>query len=255
VSESIREIIASAYDRLEEAHWNIHQMELNYHESDSFRYSLNSFLRVIKEVPQILQMELQNRQGFTQWYRERRQITNEDPLIADLFKKRDIVVHKSMLKPKSSAYLGVTEGRGLKLGMGLKLDPFQDSDFLMVRFLLINADSDKDLDIFGIMGTDEEQLPCIERHWGLDPFEEGILELAVKAWEQIASLIKDTIIWLDEDPAQLRLSIDCIHSSSSVALLTYKREWINKLNSAIENGKEIYELMFIIKALRKGHTL
>lgn len=253
MSETIREIIVSAYDRLEEAHWNIHQMELNYHESDSFRYSLNSFLRVIKEVPQILQMELQNRSGFTQWYRERRQITNEDPLIADLFKKRDIVVHKSMLKPKSSAYLGVTEGRGLKLGMGMPLDPFKDSDFLMVRFLLINAKSDKDLDVFGILGDDEEQLPCIERHWGLEPFEEGILELAVQAWKQIASLIKDTIIWLGEDPTQLRLSIDCIHSSSSVALIAYKREWIKILNKAIDSGKDFYELMYIIKALRNGH--
>jgi hypothetical protein len=115
-------------------------------------------------------MELQNRSGFTQWYRERRKITNEDPLIADLFKKRDIVVHKSMLKPKSSAYLGITEGEGFKLAMSMPLDLFQDSDILMVRYLLINAKSQSDLDIFGILADDEEQLPCIERHWGLDPF-------------------------------------------------------------------------------------
>lgn len=188
--ETIREIIFSAYDRLEEAHWNIHQMELNYHESDSFRYSLNSFLRVLKEVPQILQMELQDNSGFTQWYKQHRHITTKDPLIADLFKKRDTVVHKSMLKPKSSAYLGVTEGRGLKMGFGLPLNPFQDSDSLMVNFLTTNAKSDENLDVFGVLDDDEDQLPCIERHWGLEPFEEGILELAVQAWEQIASLVK-----------------------------------------------------------------
>ncbi|MGM9986448.1 MAG: hypothetical protein ACI35O_04380 [Bacillaceae bacterium] len=251
--ETIREIIISAYDRLEEAHWNIHQIELNYHESDSFRYSLNSFLRVIKEVSQILQMELQNKPGFIQWYRKRRQITYEDPLIADLFKKRDIMVHRLMLSPKSSAYLGITEGRGLKAGLGMELNPFQDSDYLMVNFLLINSKSDEDLDVFGILSDDDDQLPCIERYWGLDPFEEGILELAVQAWKQIAALTKDTITWLGEDPTQLRLSIDCIHSSSSVALLTYKREWIEILNKAIDNGKDFYQLMHIIKALRTGY--
>lgn len=35
--------IIHAYDRIQEAHWNIHQMEQHFHESDAFRYSLNSF--------------------------------------------------------------------------------------------------------------------------------------------------------------------------------------------------------------------
>ncbi|WP_172799136.1 hypothetical protein [Bacillus sp. FJAT-29814] len=103
------------------------------------------------------------------------------------------------------------------------------------------------------MGNDEEQLPCIVRHWGLEPFEDEILELAVQAWEQITVLIKDTIEWLGDDPTQLRLSIDCIHSSSSVALLTYRREWIKILNKAIDGGKEFNELMHILRGLRYRH--
>jgi hypothetical protein len=247
---TIRDIIASAIDRLEEAHWNIHQMENNYHESDPFRFALNSFLRVIKEVPQILQMELQNREGFTEWYKERRRSTSQDPLIADLFKKRDIVVHKSMLKPKSSAVLGITEGRGFKLGLGLPLDPFQDSDFLMIRYLFVNNEKEDNFNIIGILGSDEESFPCIERNWGLDPFEEGVLDLAVQAWNTIASLIHDTVVWLGEDPSKLHLSLNCIHNSAAVSLRTYRREWIKVIQNDIKNGMDFYDAMYKLKSLR-----
>ncbi|MEB2275877.1 hypothetical protein LAV82_17845 [Bacillus sp. ILBB4] len=246
-------IIASAYDRLEEAHWNIHQMEQHYHESEPFRYSLNSFLRVIKEVPQILQMELQNKEGFTKWYKERRQVTNNDPLISYLFKARDIVVHKSMLKPKSSAYLGITEGRnGLKLGMGMKLDPFEDSDILLLKFLFLTAKDQEVVDVFGILGDDEESWPCIERHWGLDPYEEGILELAVQAWEQIASLVSDTVEWLGEDPSKLHLSLNCMHSTSAVAISHYNRKWIEILEREIKTGAEFYDIRRRLYQLKHG---
>lgn len=38
-------------DRWQECHWHLHQMELHYHQPDGFRYSLNSFIRAVKEVP------------------------------------------------------------------------------------------------------------------------------------------------------------------------------------------------------------
>jgi hypothetical protein len=52
--------IESALDRWVESHWHIHQMEVNYHTPDLFRYCVNSFIRSIREVPQLLSMELQN---------------------------------------------------------------------------------------------------------------------------------------------------------------------------------------------------
>lgn len=52
--------IKSSLDRWQECHWYIHQMEKYYHYPEEFRYSLNAFIRAIKEIPQILQMELQN---------------------------------------------------------------------------------------------------------------------------------------------------------------------------------------------------
>lgn len=55
----IEEKIVASVDRHREAHFYIHMMEHFYHEADAFRWSLNSFLRALKEVPQLLQMELQ----------------------------------------------------------------------------------------------------------------------------------------------------------------------------------------------------
>jgi hypothetical protein len=46
--------IENSLDRWQECHWHIHQMESNYHEPDGFRYSVNSFIRAVKEVPQML---------------------------------------------------------------------------------------------------------------------------------------------------------------------------------------------------------
>ncbi|SAL62522.1 hypothetical protein [Caballeronia humi] len=39
-------------------HWHLHQMEAHYHEPDGFRYSLNSFIRAVKEVPLKLHNDL-----------------------------------------------------------------------------------------------------------------------------------------------------------------------------------------------------
>lgn len=57
-----------ALDRFREAHFYIHVMENEYHRADEFRWACNSFLRVLKEVPQVLQMKLQNRPGFMERY-------------------------------------------------------------------------------------------------------------------------------------------------------------------------------------------
>jgi hypothetical protein len=45
------------------------------------------------------------------------------------------VVHREMLVPKSRADIGVTEGRGMKLGMSFPVDPLADSDTGMERYL------------------------------------------------------------------------------------------------------------------------
>ena len=64
--------IESALDRFREAHFWIHTLEDYYHHADPFRWHFNAFLKSIKEVPQLIQMGLQNRPGFTAWYGQER---------------------------------------------------------------------------------------------------------------------------------------------------------------------------------------
>jgi len=242
--------LTSTIDRLEEAHWNIHQMEDFYHESDPFRFALNSFLRVIKEVPQILQMELQGTPGFTAWVRERRQSLFDDPLLSDLFKKRDIVVHRATLKPRSQAILGLVEGRRLKFGLGLPLDPMHDSDVLMVRYLSVCADGNDEQDVFGILMDDEDSLPCIERHWGLKPFEQDILDLAAAAWSEVAKFVSDAQIQIGQEPCNHQLP--CIHSSASVQIRRYQRDWINRALNYLKTEADFWGAVGMLSDMRRN---
>ena len=100
-NHKLLEQISSSLDRLEEAGWFIRLMEENYHYADRFRWSLNSFLRALKEVQQILTMELQQNKEASR-LKVRREELSSDGLLSILFKQRDIVVHKQMLKPASS---------------------------------------------------------------------------------------------------------------------------------------------------------
>ncbi|HEY9826481.1 MAG TPA: hypothetical protein V6D19_13630, partial [Stenomitos sp.] len=105
--------IESSLDRLEEASWFIQMMEEHYHKANRFRWSLNSFLRTIKEVLQLVTMEVQHHLEVASWLKEERKRLSEEPLIALMFKQRDVVVHRSMLKPASKGMVGFTRGRGL----------------------------------------------------------------------------------------------------------------------------------------------
>lgn len=50
--------IIPSLDRFRESHFWIHQMEGYYHEADQFRWHLNAFLKALKEVSQLLLMDL-----------------------------------------------------------------------------------------------------------------------------------------------------------------------------------------------------
>jgi hypothetical protein len=121
-NHTILKSLESSLDRLEEAAWFIRLMEENYHRADKFRWSLNSFLRTLKEVIQIVTMEVQQNKAVSAWFKDEQELLNNEPLIAFLFKQRDIVVHKAMLKPASKGSVGYTRGRGLKIGLGMPID-------------------------------------------------------------------------------------------------------------------------------------
>jgi hypothetical protein len=209
-----------AGDRLQEAHFFLHGLEDYYHFADPFRWHLNAFLRPIKEIPQLISMGLQNRAGFPDWFKSHKAELAGDPLISYLSKQRDFVVHRGMLMPRSSGSLGVTEGRGMKLGMGFPIDPLTDSDDAIRRYLEVATTSSKDF--LGILIEDEDSLPCVERHWGLEVFGDAdLVDLCAQAWLRVASLLQAVVKELD-GPG-LTPQLDCLHSSRTVRYRVYDR--------------------------------
>jgi hypothetical protein len=184
--------LESSLDRVGEAAWFIRLMEEHYHKADQFRWSLSSFLRVLKEVLQLVTMEVQQNKELLAWLRVEKKRLNDDPLIAFLFKQRDVVVHKAMLKPASKGTVGFTRGRGLKLGLGLPIDPLDDSEVAILKYICFAA---KDKDFLGILYTEDDgsgEYTCVQREWRLEQFpDEEVTKLAAQAWEQVAIVAYD----------------------------------------------------------------
>jgi hypothetical protein len=182
--------LESSLDRVQEAAWFIRMMEEHYHSSDQFRWSLNSFLRALKEVAQLVTMEVQQNKELSAWLRAEKILLNEHPLIDYLFKQRDAVVHKAMLKPASKATVGFTRGRGLKIGLGgFPIDPLDDSEVAILRYIYFAA---KDRDFLGILYMEEDgggEYTCVQREWRLQQFpDEEIISVAARAWALVAKV-------------------------------------------------------------------
>lgn len=185
----------STLDRLRESLFHLDQLQENYHEADKFRWSLNCYLRALKEVNQIITMELQNKEGFKEWFISIISGLRSDPLISYLSKQRDIVVHKKMLVPSSNGTIGITEGRGIKLGLGMPINPLEDSRAAMLSYMWAIANGGKD--VMGILDEDEESLPCVARSWRLSDFpDQELLDATSEAWATIADVVSQTVKWL-----------------------------------------------------------
>lgn len=191
-NRKIFDSLSSSFDRIDEAAWFIRLMEENYHSADKFRWSLNSFLRTLKEIMQLVSMEVQGNKELTKLVSAKKIALSNDPLIFFLYKQRDIIVHKAMLKPASSGTVGFTRGRGMKLGLGMPIDPLSDSEEAIKKYIYFAA---KDTDFFGILYTEEDgggEYSCVHRQWRLSQFPEmEITELAASAWEKVAQAFFD----------------------------------------------------------------
>ena len=225
------ERISSALDRFQEAHFWIHMMEKFYHDADPFRWHLNVFLKAIKEVPQIIQMELQNEEGFPDWYKPHRLKLNNDELFGVLSKNRDTVVHKGMLVPNTQASLGITEGRGMKLGLTFPVHPLEDSESAMNRYL---HHASKHEDFLGVLMLDEDSLPCVHRRWQLDTHDLEVVELCSKTWLRVGETIEEVLIWLGEKTVP-QLALNCRHSDQKVQYKLFNRDELIKEYEKIKN--------------------
>jgi len=232
----------ASMDRFEEAHFHLHAMERFYHLADEFRWSLGGFLRSLKEVPQLIGMELQKEVGFSAWYKPERQVLSDDPLLRFLAEHRDFIVHRGMLLPKSSGVIGITKGRGIKFGLVFPIDPRQSSDTAMRSYLwAIKHVAD---DILGVLPDDdgfedESTLPCVKRVWRLEPFEEDVLDLCARAWLRLGEAIRTVALRIGCEVPHLSLS--CLHPSENAQLKLYSRQtlkdWYDQLPDATGDGK------------------
>jgi hypothetical protein len=223
--------IEAALDRFQEAHFWIHMVEEYYHQADPFRWHLNAFLKAIKEVPQLITMALQNEDGFKIWFAPHKNHLNEDPLLKVLSKGRDFVVHRGTIRLASHGTIGITEGRGIKFGISMPVNPIEDSDTAMERYLFAAA---KKGDFFGFLSEDKDSLPCVHRIWRLLEFDDDIVDVCAKAWLKTGETIEEVLRWMGETPPPL--SLDCRHSTQHVQFKLYDRKELNARLAALKNN-------------------
>jgi hypothetical protein len=218
--------LESSLDRVHEAAWFIRLMEEHYHRADQFRWSLNSFLRALKEVLQLVTMEVQQNKGLSAWLRTEKERLHGDPLIASLFKQRDVVVHKAMLKPASKGTVGFTRGRGLKLGLGFPIDPLDDSEIAILKYIYFAA---RDKDFLGILYTEEDgggEYTCVQREWRLEQFpDEELTQLAARAWEQVAKVAYEAATKLGAQIIEPKFKLG---NPNRVQFEIYRPEWVKE---------------------------
>lgn len=109
-------------------------MEANYHTPDLFRYSLNSFIRAVKEIPQILKMELQNHREYKTVFKPMIDSLRSNEMLSLIQKKRDFIVHQGMLEMLSKGSVGTTEGRGIKISIPFHVAPSESTQEAYERF-------------------------------------------------------------------------------------------------------------------------
>jgi hypothetical protein len=222
--------VEASLDRWLEVHWHIHQIEQHYHNPEAFRFSFNSFIRSAREVPGIIQMELQNHQDYREKIKPIVDGLLEDPLFKTVRDCRDFLVHRGMLKTLSKGIVGTTEGRGIKLAFRFDIDPFESSVAAYERFKeMCRAEPE----IRQLMGPDCDSWPCVYREWKIADFNEELLEVAVNTWKAIGKALTDIVEHLGAEP--LDLSLRCRHDPERVKMKEFsQRDFFESVDSQPE---------------------
>lgn len=122
-------------------------------------------------------MTLQNKRGFSDWFQDWKLRLQSDPLLSILFKQRDILVYQAMLIPESHVFVGVTEGRGLKLGIRFSIHPLEGRDHGMEVYLR-HVKANKDF--LEILTSDEDSMPCVEWEWCIPQLDDEIVDVCAQ---------------------------------------------------------------------------
>lgn len=212
--------IEAALDRWAECHWHIHQMEANYHVPDLFRYSLNSYIRAVKEIPQILKMELQNHRNYRADFKPLINSLQSNELMSVLHRKRDFIVHQGMLEVLSKGVVGTTEGRGIKIGIPFAVAPHESTQEAYERFKEVCRN---DKFVRNLAGPDSDSWPMIRREWRAPEFpDKELLELTIEAWRLIGEVLSRIVVKLGGE--DLDLSFSCRHDPERVKTVEFSQQ-------------------------------
>ena len=223
---SILMSLESSYDRLQECAWFIRMMEQHYHQADQLRWSWNSFLRTLKEVVQMITIEVQGNKDVKSWFDSEKKDLHNDGLIKFLFQKRNHMVHTSIFKPSSNGMIGFTRGRGLKLGLGLPIDPLEDSEVAILKYI---DHAVSETDFFGILYSEEDgggEYTCVHREWRLKGYGDAeVTHAAAQAWNKISHILFEVAQRLGAKVVELRFELS---APNDVQLEIYPPEWIKQ---------------------------
>jgi hypothetical protein len=211
--------IEASLDRWRECHWHLHQMELQYHEPDLFRYSLNSFIRAAKEVPAILVADLQQHPIVRTQVDAQLQKLHQNALFAILKKRRDFLVHRGTLDLNSKGNVGTTEGRQVKFTFPFPVAPHESSDEAYARY---KEACRRDKFWRNLTGPDCDSAPAIWRTWIIPDFpDRDLLEVAFEAWLLTGQVLSATVVAFG-GPA-LDLAMSCRHEPQDVRIKRFSQ--------------------------------
>lgn len=161
-------------------------------------------------------------------YKPVRTQLSKDPLMAELSVNRDFVVHRGMLKLGSGGSVGITELRGIKFGIGMPIDPLEDSEAAMDRYVYYAA---REGDFLQFLMDDDDSIPCVERTWKIPSLEGELLDVCTAAWTRTGDLLNEVICWLGVRPIQWTLS--CRHESNRVRFKLFERAKLQEKVAAL----------------------
>jgi hypothetical protein len=205
-------------DRWQECHWYLHQMEGNYHEPEPFRYSINAFLRAVKEVPQALLNDVQRHPAIKARIKPLQDAVSKNVLLYTLGKRRDFIVHHGALNLKSRGQIGTTEGAKIKFTFPFAVHPWETSNEAYERYKAL-CRTDK---FIRGLGPDCDSAPALWRTWMIPEFpDRDLLDVAFEAWMRLGELLSGAVEAFGGEKLDLRMS--CRHDPASVRIKRFSQ--------------------------------
>lgn len=186
--------LGRADDRRGEAHFFLHQVLVNTHEPDEFRWNLNAFVQSLASLRDMLRLDLERVRLPPDDRRALDDRFHDDEVLRTYSLARNAVVHRDLLQSESSLEVGVWRWDGLHryrrkltVDYGFSNEPRPSVAILRAlqgRTLLVPSSQ-------SVMAIGE--VSGIRRHWRLpalsDPDDQDVLERCHVAWARSSAIL------------------------------------------------------------------